>query len=288
MRFNQDSAATISEGPALPPKTFERVRQLVYDTAGIDLRQGKEALVSARLYKKLRELGHGTYEAYLDEVAADQTGEALIALIDALTTNFTSFLREPAHFEFLEKEILPALAGRSRIDIWCAASSTGEEPYSFAFTLFEVLGPAAASRCRILATDISTQALAKAREGIYQAERFEGVPQAWLPKYLLRGEGKSQGRYKIKPEVARIVDYRRLNLIEPFAPDGGPFPLISCRNVMIYFDKQTQEKTVNRLSMFLEPGGHLFIGHSESLSGIRHSLTFLKPAIYRKPDARRG
>jgi chemotaxis protein methyltransferase CheR len=275
-------------GPVLSPKTFERVRKLVYDTAGIDLRQGKETLVSARLNKKLRERGLDSYERYLDEVAADSTGQSLIALIDVLTTNFTSFLREPAHFEFLEKEILPAVADRARIEIWCAAAATGEEPYSLAFTLFEALGPAAASRCRILATDISTLALSKARAAIYPAERFHGMPFSWPSKYLLRGEGKTQGLYKVKPEIARIVEYRRLNLVEEFQPGGGPYPLISCRNVMIYFDKPTQEKVVNRLAMFLEPGGHLFIGHSESLNGTQHPFTFVKPAIYRKGEVRRS
>jgi chemotaxis protein methyltransferase CheR len=187
MPLNRDAAISVNDGPELSPRTFERVRKLVYDTAGIDLREGKEALVSARLSKKLRELGHGTYEAYLDEVAADRTGESLIALIDVLTNNFTSFLREPAHFEFLEKQILPALAGRNRINIWCAAASTGEEPYSLAFTLFEVLGPAAASRCRILATDISTQALARLARGSIRQSVFKVCRRPGYPSIFTRG-----------------------------------------------------------------------------------------------------
>ncbi len=266
--------------PELRPQTFQKIRKLVYDTAGIDLRDGKETLVSARLGKKLRQLGHRTYEDYFEEVTSDRTGESLIALIDVLTTNFTSFLREPAHFEFLKTQILPALNTRSRVDIWCAAAATGEEPYSFAFTLFEELGPTAASRCRILATDISTKALSQARAAVYPAQRFETLPNAWLSRYLLRGEGSSQGLYKVKPEVARIVEYRRLNLVESFDPDAV-FPLISCRNVMIYFDKPTQEKIVNRMALFLEPAAHFFVGHSESLNGIQHPFQFVKPAIYR-------
>jgi chemotaxis protein methyltransferase CheR len=271
------------DGPRLTTASFNRVRTWIYDKAGIQLTEGKEALVAARLGKHLRQLGQASYEAYLNQVESDRTGEALTALIDVLTTNFTSFLREPAHFTFLEQRILPQLGQRGQLNVWCAAAATGEEPYSLAFTLLETLGPDAAARCRILATDISTQALKKARAGIYQAERFEAVPQAWLPKYLLRGEGSSRGFYRIKPEVARMVDYRRLNLIEPFDPQGM-FPLISCRNVMIYFDRPTQERVVNRLAQFLEPGGHLFIGHSESLNGIHHPLEFVKPAIYRKPQ----
>src|SRR5579883_969113 len=277
-----NAQAVLESPPELSPVVFQKIRKLVYDTAGIDLREGKETLVSARLGKKLRQLGHRSYDEYLHRVTSDTTGESLIALIDVLTTNFTSFLREPQHFEFLKAKILPALEKRNRIEIWCAAAATGEEPYSLAFTLFEHFGAEAATRCRILATDISTAALAKARAAVYPVQRFERVPREWLPKYLLRGHGASEGFYKIKPEVARIVEYRRLNLIEAFDP-GTVFPLISCRNVMIYFDKPTQAKIVNRMAMFLEPGAHFFVGHSESLNGIEHPFQFVKPAIYRKP-----
>src|SRR5579884_973307 len=277
-----NAQAVLESPPELSPVVFQKIRKLVYDTAGIDLREGKETLVSARLGKRLRQFGYRSYDQYIDHVTADTSGESLIALIDVLTTNYTSFLREPAHFEFLKSQILPAIAKRSRIKVWCAAAATGEEPYSLAFALFEALGTEAATRCRILATDISTTALAKARAGIYPAQRFNEVPKEWLPKYLLRGHGESQGFYRIKPEVARIVEFRRLNLIEEFDP-GSVFPLISCRNVMIYFDKPTQEKIVNRMAMFLESGAYFFVGHSESLNGIQHPFQFVRPAIYRKP-----
>lgn len=268
----------------LSPRTFDRVRKLVYGAAGIDLRPGKESLVSARLVKLMRRNGHATFEECIEQAEADSSGESLIALIDVLTTNYTSFMREASHFDFLAREILPKRVHSGRIDLWCAAASTGEEPYSLAFTVLESLGQSAAGRCRILATDISTQALATARAGVYPMVRMQGLPAAWLSRYFLKGEGESLGYCKVKPEVARMVEFRRLNLVEPFDPQGV-FPLISCRNVMIYFDRPTQARIVERMSRFLEPGGHLFVGLSESLSGIEHRLQYVKPAIYRRSGA---
>lgn len=276
------NTAAVDSGPTMSPRVFEKIRDLVYQRAGIDLREGKENLVTARLTKKLRETGCRTYEEYLERVVNDPSGESLISLIDALTTNFTSFLREPAHFDFLRDQILTKIGSRDRVEVWCAAAATGEEPYSLAFTLLEALGMSALPRCRIVATDISTKALENARRGVYAAERFSGVPKEWLPKYLLKGDGDFTGYYRVKPEIARIIEFRRLNLIENFN-HANSFPLISCRNVMIYFDKPTQEKVVNRMVSFLEPGGYLFVGHSEGLTGIDHGLRFVKAATYQKP-----
>jgi chemotaxis protein methyltransferase CheR len=278
----------------LPARVFAQVRKLVYDKAGIDLRPGKEALVTARLSRRLRESGCPSYQAFVDRAARDATGEGLVELIDALTTNFTSFLREPSHFEFMRRKVLPALVSRASVDIWCAAAATGEEPYSIAFTLLDMLALealGAGARPRVLATDISTQALERARRGVYPAERFSGVPRAWLHKYLLKGTGEATGLYRVRPEVARVVEFRRLNLVEPMPPfvteggraHAGVFPLIWCRNVMIYFDTLVQQRVVTALEQRLEPGGYLFVGHSESLSGIRHSLEYVQPAIYRRP-----
>jgi chemotaxis protein methyltransferase CheR len=271
-----------AEGPALSPRTFDKIRRLVYDKAGIDLKEGKEQLVTARLGKKLRETKTHSFEEYMRGVENDATGESLIALIDALTTNFTSFLRETAHFDFLRTEVLPRLKNRSVVEIWCAAAATGEEPYSLLFSMFDQLGGPLKSNCKLLATDISTRALRAAQKGVYPAERFSSCPKEWLPKYLLRGDGEFKGLYQVKPDMIRRIEFTRLNLIEAFDV-GRTFPLISCRNVMIYFDKPTQEKVVARLTTFLEPGGYLFVGHSESLTGMGHTLKFIKPAIYQKP-----
>lgn len=166
-----------------------------------------------------------------------------------------------------------------------AARSSGEEPYTIAFSAIEELGERAFGQLRILATDISTRVLASAEKGVYPAARFETMPALQQRRYLLRGQDRWKGWYQVKPEVRRLVEFRRLNLMENFA-HLGPFPVIFCRNVMIYFDKPTQQELVQRLAGSLEPGGHLLIGHAESLNAIEHPLCYLKPAVYRKPDAR--
>jgi chemotaxis protein methyltransferase CheR len=271
-----------TEAAPLSRRDFSKIRSLVYQRAGIDLREGKETLVSARLGKKLRESGCRTYAEFLASVESDQTGESLTALIDALTTNYTFFYREPGHFNLLRETILPKLASRERVELWCAAAATGEEPYTLAMLLLEARGTSGSSR--VLATDISTRALEKARLGVYPADRFDAVPKALLHKYWLRGQGNSAGLYRANPELARAVEFRRLNLIDPFT-HTAPFPVIFCRNVMIYFDSPTQQRVADRLCQWLEPGGHLFVGHSESLSAARQSLEYAAPAVYRKPGA---
>jgi chemotaxis protein methyltransferase CheR len=263
---------------------FEQFRKLAYDKFGLDLRSGKEQLVSARLGKKLRELRLRSFKEYYQYVVNDRTGEALVAMIDALTTNHTSFFREPAHFEFLKKTICPSLRNRDRIAIWSAACSTGEEPYSIAFTLLEELGLGVIPKVQILATDISTRVLGNAKKAVYPATRFRDLSPQQLRQFLLRGEGQWKDWYLIKKELRESVSFQRLNLMEQFV-NLPTFPLIFCRNVMIYFDRATQEDLVGRLSNRLEPGGYLFIGHSESLNGVQHGLQYIQPAIYRKPEA---
>jgi chemotaxis protein methyltransferase CheR len=274
----------------LTPREFERIRHLAREHFGLDLRDGKQELVSARLNKKIRQWGFRTFQQYFDHVVADRSGEALVEMIDALTTNHTMFLREPAHFDFLRRIAATELRGECPIRIWSAACATGEEPYSIAICLLEELGPAAAGRVRILASDISTRALDAAKKGIYAADRFDGFPAGWLPKYFLRGGGNWKGWFRAKPELRRMVEFRRINLMEPL--DNLPrFPIIFCRNVMIYFDKPTQEDLLGRLTARLETGGYLLTGHSESLLGGRHSLEYVCPAVYRKPfhgTSRRG
>lgn len=267
---------------SLKPHEFEAIRRLAYDKFGLDLRKGKEQLVAARLGKRMRQGGFNSFDDYYQHVVGDSSGEALIGMIDALATNHTSFLREAAHFEFLKEKVLPGLRERPRVEFWSAACSTGEEPYTLAFTVCDQWGADAFRKVRILATDISTKALAAAKNAVYPAERFSAFPAGWLRQFLLRGEGRWKGCYRIKPDVRSQVEFARLNLVEPFS-QRNLFPVIFCRNVMIYFDKATQEALVNRLAACLEPGGYLFIGHAESLTGIRHALDYVRPAIYRKP-----
>jgi len=272
---------------SLTSSEFQQFRRLAREKFGLDLRDGKETLVSARLGRRMRELKVRSFQEYYRHVVEDQTGEALVALIDALTTNHTAFFREPAHFEFLRQSILPALRRRDRIPIWSAACSSGEEPYSLAFCLLEELGEPALARIRILATDISTRVLAIAEQGAYPAERFEGIPAGTLRPYLLRGERRFRDWYRVKPEIRAVVEFRRLNLMDRFA-HLGPFPVVFCRNVMIYFDRPTQQDLVNRLAATLEPGGYLFVGHAESLTGVDHPLEYVRPAVYRKTEPSRA
>lgn len=268
----------------LTAREFEQFRRLAYEQFGLDLRNGKEELVSARLGKKLRQLHFHSYQEYYRHVLEDRSGEALAALIDALTTNHTSFYREPAHFAFLRESILPALRDRPSIAIWSAACSSGEEPYTLAFSAIEEIGEAAYEKLQILATDISTKVLVNAQKGVYPAARFESMSPLSQRRFLLRGQGRWKDWYQVKPEVRRLVEFRRLNLMENFA-HLGPFPVIFCRNVMIYFDKPTQQQLVARLARRLEPGGYLLIGHAESLNAIDHPLRYIKPAVYQRPES---
>ena len=267
-------------GP-LSAREFAQIQKLAYEKFGLSLRDGKETLVSARLNKTIRRLNFTSFQQYFQFVCDDTSGAALTELIDALTTNHTSFFREAGHFEFLTQTILPAVRERDTIAIWSAACSSGEEPYSIAFEMLDNLGEAAFAKVRILATDISTRMLDLARQATYPAERFSGVPLERLRRYVLRGAGESSGLYRVKPHIRAAVEFARVNLMESLS-QFGPFSVIFCRNVMIYFDKPTQQDLVGRLTDCLEPGGHLFIGHSESLNNVKHSLQYVRPAIYRK------
>ncbi|HTX36184.1 MAG TPA: protein-glutamate O-methyltransferase CheR [Bryobacteraceae bacterium] len=265
----------------LGPEEFEELRQLAHATFGLDLKPGKEELVTARLRRLVRSGGFGSYREYYRHILQDSTGEALAAMIDALATNHTSFLREPEHFNFLRQKVLPMLAGRDSIEIWSAACSTGEEVWTLACLLRDAL-PAA--KIRICATDISRKALLLASQACYPVERCQGVPAAWLSRYFTR-ETKPAKAYRVAPQMRAMASFRRLNLLESYAWPK-PFPVIFCRNVMIYFDKPTQERVVRQLSDCLEPGGYLLVGHAESLTRVAHSLEYIGPAVYRKPGRR--
>jgi chemotaxis protein methyltransferase CheR len=266
---------------ALSARDFDQFRTLAHQKFGLDLPDGKQQLVASRLGKKMRELNLTSFNAYYQHVVEDRTGEALTAMIDALTTNHTSFFRESAHFDFLRRTVLPSLRSRSSLPFWSAACSSGEEPYSIAFSLFDELGPESLSRLRIVATDISTRVLGLAQAAVYPAERFRGVSPDQLRRYVLKGEGKYRDSFLVKRQFRETIEFRRLNLMEDLS-NLGPFPVIFCRNVMIYFDRATQQDLVNRLAGRLEPGGYLFIGHAESLGGIDQPLEYVRPAVYRK------
>ncbi|MBL0161722.1 MAG: protein-glutamate O-methyltransferase CheR [Bryobacterales bacterium] len=280
------SQATAVASGGVRPSEFREIQSMAHDIFGLELKTGKEALVGARLGKRVRELGLKDISDYLGHVKQDHSGLELAGLIDALTTNFTSFLREPVHFKLLRDRILPGLAGRQTYQIWSAGCSTGEEPYSILFETAETLGDTKLGAMKLLATDISTRALKAASEGIFPVARLKELPDSWRKRYFQRGTGQQEGMVRVRPEWRARVQFERLNLME----DLSRMPrcaVIFCRNVMIYFDKPTQERLVGQFAARLDPGGWLLIGHSEGLMGVRHDLEYVMPAVYRKPGAGR-
>jgi chemotaxis protein methyltransferase CheR len=263
----------------LSSREFDAIRQVVHERAGIHLVAGKERLVQTRLAKRVRSLGLRSYGAYLERVMADRTGEELRLMIDVLTTNKTSFFREQAHFDFLQRTWLPEIqAARRELRIWSAGCSTGEEPYTIALFLLEHAPEVVRRGVRILATDISDRVLERARAGRYDAEVLGPVNGALRQRYF---EREPDGRFRVGQEVSSLVSFARLNLVEQW-PMRGPFDVIFCRNVMIYFDKPTQQRTVQRMWSLLREDGLLLVGHSESLTGIRHDYRYVQPAVYRR------
>lgn len=266
---------------------FDRISGLVYSLCGINLGSGKKELVTARLAKRLNELKLQSYDAYLKYLSGDESGYELLQLIDVITTNVTSFFREMHHFDYIREHILPEYKIKSeKIRVWSAGCSSGEEPYSMAVLLFEEIGNLMFRDVKILATDISTNILTKAKEGVYDKQLVDGIPKTLLSKYFdaftdRDGYGRILYNFKVKSDIKSVVRFARLNLIEDW-PMKGPFKIIFCRNVMIYFDKKTQEKLVGKYYGLLETGGHLFIGHSENLSSISHSFKYVQPGVYLK------
>lgn len=271
--------------PAIKDDTadLEFVIALVYERSRIRLHEGKEALIRARLGKRVRLLGYDSLHSYCDFLRHEADEEELIQVVDALATNFTGFLREKDHFEYLVREALPAVlpSGQRRIQVWSAACSTGEEPYSLAFYLGEHHPVSAGWDWSIYATDISTKALDKARSAVYPAERLEAIPVEWRRRYFQRGVGQWEGQVRVKEWVRERVRFAQVNLLGGFQCDRM-FETIFCRNVMIYFDRPTQQELVRHLVRFLVPGGYFMTGHSESLNGLSVGLRCLRPSIYQK------
>ena len=268
----------------LSDKDFSNFRKLIYEKCGINLHSGKRELLKARLAKILRNSEFTSvkeYYRYLTEKASDQE---IIPLLDTISTNLTSFFREPSHFEFLSESAIPELLNRKegqKLKVWCAACSSGEEAYSIAITLLESIQCARLNGVHVLATDISTRMLSTAKQGVYDKDNIGKIPYELQRTYFKKGIRKWVGYYRVKPELQRIITFKRFNLMEPF-PFNQDFDVIFLRNVMIYFDKPTQETLVKKCYENLEQGGYFFIGHSESLTGIKHKFTYVKPSVYQK------
>jgi chemotaxis protein methyltransferase CheR len=259
---------------------LSQIVRLVYERSGITLHSGKRALVLARLQKRLRAGGFATFREYLAHVDQDVSGAEITALLDAIATNHTSFFREPQHFDFLRSHVVPAFSGKP-MRVWSAACSSGEEPVTIAITLLDALEAAQASRIRILGSDLSTKALGLASSGVYKMERVAGIPLDILRRHFERGMGAQTGQARVAAHVRRLIEYRQLNFLE--ASDlGERFDVVFCRNVMIYFDRDIQQRVVSLLERHLAPGGYLFISHSESLNGVSHGLRWVAPAIYQR------
>lgn len=261
---------------------FQRVRELIHRQAGISLSESKRQMVYSRLGRRLRELGMRRFEDYLALLQSGDPGEGE-AFVNALTTNLTSFFREPHHFPILAEHARQA-RGREYV-VWCSAASTGEEPYTIAITLLEALG--AQARVRILATDVDTGVLDKAEQGVYPLDRVEKMPPEQVRRFFLRGTGAQAGFVKAKPEIRSLITFRRINLLEPGWPVRGPLDVIFCRNVMIYFDRPTQHGILKRYAPLLRPDGLLFAGHSESLQHASELFRLRGKTVY-EPVARNG
>ncbi len=259
---------------------FDAISRLIYSKCGISLKKGKEALVRARLMKRLRALKLKTIDDYMRFLDSDQGDGEIGTLIDVMTTNKTSFFRESAHFDFLVETVIPDIRSR-HMRLWSAACSSGEEPYTLAMVLRETISQIDRADVLILATDISNEMLAIARRGVYPQERTADIPRALLQKYFGRETRGGQSTYQVANDLKKMVRFGALNLMHPW-PMKGPFNAIFCRNVMIYFDRPTQQTLVNRFWDLLAPGGYLFVGHSEGLSGIKHRFQYTQPAVYKK------
>ncbi|MBM4028437.1 MAG: hypothetical protein FJ280_24035 [Planctomycetes bacterium] len=272
----------------LGEREFRLISDLVYEHCGINLHDGKKELVRARLAKRLREGNFPTFSDYIRHVLDDPTGGEFAVLVDALSTNLTRFFREEQHFEYLRHRWLPRLltSKQSRRDFrlrgWSAGCSSGEEPYSIAITLLEGVQGMGRWDIKVLATDVSTRMLEKAQRGLYEKDRIEPIPVPLRSKYLIRTREGGVDLYEVAPSLREVVILRHLNLMQDW-PIRGPLDFIFCRNVMIYFDKPTQNRLINRFYALLAPGGVLFTGHSESLTGIEHKFRYVQPTIYAKP-----
>ncbi|MDI6797696.1 MAG: protein-glutamate O-methyltransferase [Desulfatibacillaceae bacterium] len=271
--------------PELNDTDYRRLAALVYAKSGIFLHDGKRNLVRSRLVKRLRALGVEDYESYYNYLKAKDDGTELVKMLDAITTNQTAFFREQHHFDFMEKTLFPKMESSSedkiRIRIWSAGCSTGEEPYSIAISILEFFLKDERLDAKILATDISAKVLEQARQGVYSADRLREMPVTTQRRYFQKGFGKQEGFFKIKERVRQMVVFRNHSLMNRINFGRG-LDAIFCRNVMIYFDKRTQNNLVRIFYEYLKPGGYLFVGHSESLAGVDHAFEYVKPSIYLK------
>lgn len=266
-------------------RDFDFLRRIANERTGIVVNDDKFDMFYARLSRRVRKLGLNDFSQYCKFIKNDKGGEEVLELVNAITTNLTSFFRENHHFEYLRDTALPELKNENRnerkIRIWSAGCSTGEEPYSLAITLKENLPATGGWDARILATDIDSNVLSQASKGVYALDRINGIPKPQLRRWFMKGQGKQAGTARLKPEVRSLIDFGQLNLMEKWTVDG-PMDVIFCRNVVIYFDRASKTKLIDRYADNLKDGGYLFVGHSESLFKITERFQLIGNTIYQK------
>jgi chemotaxis protein methyltransferase CheR len=266
-------------GIVLSTREFRLFQSMLHRLAGISLSDAKQPMVGSRLAKRVRQYGLRSYGEYFELLMSER--DELQTALDLLTTNETYFFREPEHFDFLREQVLPGMRARPLVRIWSGACSSGEEPYSIAMIMAEVLGE---RPWEVLASDLSTRVLEQARAGIYPLKDAADIPRPLLHKYCLKGIGAREGSFAVAPELRSRLHFLQVNL-NAALPALGECDAIFLRNVMIYFDQDTKRQVVQRMLPLLRPGGYFFVSHSESLNGISSELEFVAPSIYRKPNA---
>lgn len=265
----------------LDHETFTQFADLIYEKAGIYLSPQKQALVSSRLGKRMHKLGIGDYRDYFNYIRNDGTDTELVHLLDAISTNVTNFYREPRHFELFRELLIGwEKEGQRRFRFWSAGCSSGEEPYTAGITAKKSLH--SVQDTKILATDISSTILKKARKAEYEPKRLEVVSESVVRTFFRKYTKEGKTVYQVTEDIARMISFARLNLAKPPFPMHGPFDVVFCRNVMIYFDNEVRRRLLNEIFRLLKPGGYLMVGHSESLSGILSEFRVVEPSVYRK------
>ena len=265
----------------LTNKDFVRLKNFMYNNYGINL-ENKRTLIETRLVLMVKRLGFADFKSYIDSLMQDKSGEQVTILVDKLTTNFTYFMRDEQHFEFLKDEVLlpklkkPSIGG---IKIWCAASSTGEEPYCIAMSAASIFGKNSRTKVSITASDISNSVLKQAKAGIYSEDKISKLPQLWVKSFFQKINDKN---YAISENIKNLIEFKYFNLNNNIGWDKCKYDVIFCRNVMIYFDNPTKQKLSKRLYESLKPGGYLIIGMSENLSNLETTFERVKPSVYRK------
>jgi chemotaxis protein methyltransferase CheR len=285
-------AVVAGRTPLLTEREFALFQRLIFEETGIALPESKQALLVGRLGGRVRDLGLSSFTDYYRLVVRDKETER-VRMLDRMLTNETRFFREPKQFDFLERQVLPAWAesaeeGRRprRVRVWSAACSTGEEPYSVAMSLLARFPPSSGWEIEVLATDLSTRVLARAREAVWSAVKASEIPPAYLSAFMLRGRRAEEGLMKAAPCLRSLVRVERVNLNAAAYPVSGPFDLILCRNVLIYFHPTTRRAVVRKLIGYLAPDGLLMLGHAESLTGLTEFTRSVGPTVFARAGAR--